>query len=313
MGAVGIPDSLFHLSARQHGLIGVAQAAAEGVSRAARRHAVATGRLELVSDRVLRVPGVPMSDRQRVMVAVLDTSRPAYACWSTGAALWGVPGHRLLPAHVVRAAGRSGRRRTDLAVLHEMAGLDRRHVTVVHDIPCVRPEVLVLQFCASTHPARAASVLDNLWRRRLLSGPSTRATLDDLARSGRAGVQVLRELLDKRGDDYVPPASNLERRFMAVMERAGEPPMRPQVDSGGEHWVGRVDFRDDRLPLVVEVQSETYHSALVDKEHDERRLAALRDAGLEVVEVTDEQVWHRPDEVLASVRSARRRILAAAA
>ena len=55
-------------------------------------------------------------------------------------------------------------------------------------------------------------------------------------------------------------------------------------------------------PLVVEVQSEAYHSALVDKQQDEQRLAALRAAGFEVVEVTDEQVWHHPDEVVAAVR-----------
>jgi very-short-patch-repair endonuclease len=70
--------------------------------------------------------------------------------------------------------------------------------------------------------------------------------------------------------------------------------------------VGRVDFRDAHLPLIVEVQSEHYHSALVDREHDARRLAALRDAGFVVVEVSEEQVWHRPAEVVEAVRSARR-------
>ncbi len=76
---------------------------------------------------------------------------------------------------------------------------------------------------------------------------------------------VLRELLDERGDDYVPPASNLERRFDTLLHRAGEPAMRRQVDSGGDRWVGRVDFRDEQRPLIVEVQSATYHSALVDQ------------------------------------------------
>ena len=53
-----------------------------------------------------------------------------------------------------------------------------------------------------------------------------------------------------------------------------------------------------------------YHSALVDRQHDERRLDALRAAGFEVVEVTDVQVWHRPHEVVAAVRSARDRLRA---
>jgi very-short-patch-repair endonuclease len=84
--------------------------------------------------------------------------------------------------------------------------------------------------------------------------------------------------------------------------------MRRQVDSGGDRWVGRVDFRDEDLPLLVEVQSETYHLALTDARDDEVRLAALRGAGFEVVEVTDAQVWHRPDEVVDAVCEARRRL-----
>ena len=121
-----------------------------------------------------------------------------------------------------------------------------------------------------------------------------------------AGLQALRALLDERGDDYVPPASNIESRLAAVIARAGLPEMRRQVDSGGEAWVGRVDFRDARLPLIVEIQSERYHTALTDKQADEVRLAALRDAGFEVVEVTENQVWHRPDEVVRLIGDARR-------
>jgi very-short-patch-repair endonuclease len=107
----------------------------------------------------------------------------------------------------------------------------------------------------------------------------------------------------------VPPASNLERRFAAIVAQAGLPEMRRQVDSGDDdRWVGRVDFRDAHLPLVVEVQSETFHSALTDKVHDEIRSSALRAAGFEVVEVTEEQVWHRPHEVVRAVRAARARL-----
>jgi very-short-patch-repair endonuclease len=120
---------------------------------------------------------------------------------------------------------------------------------------------------------------------------------------------VLRALLDERGDDYVPPASNLERRFVGIVTQAGLPDMRRQVDSGDDdRWVGRVDFRDARLPLVVEIQSETFHSALTDRLDDEARLSALRAAGFEVVEITEEQVWHRPRDVVRAVQEARARL-----
>lgn len=304
---MSVPEEVHRLSERQHGLALISQARAAGMTRSAQRHAVASGRLEQVTARLLRVPGAPRTDRQQVLAAALDAGPRAYAYPPTAAALWGLPGYRLAPVHVARPTGLSGRR-SDLAVVHAVAGLGDRHVTALDGVPCVRPEVVVLHLCGSTYPERAASALDNLWRRRLLSGRSLRAALDDLAASGRNGVTIMRELLAKRGDDYVPPASNLERRFATILERAGEPAMRCQVDSGDDRWVGRVDFRDERRPLVVEVQSEMYHSALVDKEHDERRLADLEAAGFEVVEVTDEQVWHRADEVVAAVREARRRL-----
>ena len=214
-------------------------------------------------------------------------------------------GWRLIAVNVARPFGRTGRR-SELAVLHEIARLRPHHVTEMRGTPVVRPEVLVLQMCGAIHPQRAESVLDNLWRRRLVSARSLRRTLDELAASGRNGVQFMRDLLERRGDDYVPPASNLERRFETILERACEPRMRRQVDSGADRWVGRVDFRDPDMPLIVEVQSETYHSSLVDTEHDARRLASLRAAGFTVVEVTDEQVWYRSDEVVEAVRAARR-------
>lgn len=292
---------------RQLGLVLVAQVRAAGLTRSALRHGVASGRFDRLTRRVLRVRGTPPSERQSVLAAVLDASPQAYACGATAAWLWGVPGYRPAPAHVARPAGLTGRR-SGLAVLHELAVLRDHHVTVLDGVPVVRPEVVVLQLCATEHPERAARALDNLWRRRLTSGRSLRRTLDELARQGRNGVRALRDLLDERGDDYVPPDSNLERRFEVVLRQACEPGMRRQVDCGDDRWVGRVDFRDPQLPLVVEVQSDLYHSALTDRAADAARLAALRSAGFEVVEVTEEQVWHRPAEVVQAVRAARRRL-----
>ncbi|MGH9112276.1 MAG: hypothetical protein ACRDZN_08265 [Acidimicrobiales bacterium] len=59
--------------------------------------------------------------------------------------------------------------------------------------------------------------------------------------------------------------------------------------------------------MIIEVQSELYHSALTDTQDDDARLGQLRAAGFEVVEVTEGQVWHRAHEVVALVRDAYRR------
>lgn len=81
-----------------------------------------------------------------------------------------------------------------------------------------------------------------------------------------------------------------------------------QVNVGAEDWVGRVDFRDPDLPLVVEVNSERYHAALSDGRADAARYAKLRAAGFVVLVFTDDQVWRHPREVLAQVVGARRHL-----
>ena len=298
---------LHGMAERQHGLVLAQDALARCVTVEELRHLVRAGRIDQVTRRVLRSPGAPRTDAQAVLAAVLDAAPGAFACDHTAAALWEVRGYRLLPVHVVRGRGVTGRR-TRLAVLHEVKHLLPHHVTVLRQIPVVRPERMVLDLCASEHPGRAARALDDAWRRRLLSGRSLRRLLDDASVQGRNGVRVLRELLDERGDDFVPPASNLERRFASILAEAGLPSMRRQVDSGGDHWVGRVDFRDEHLSLVVEVQSERFHSALTDRVDDEARLAALDAAGFAVVEVTEAEVWHEPLEVARRVREARARL-----
>jgi hypothetical protein len=296
------------IASRQHGLALAYDAHALGVTREELRHLVRTGRIDRVTRRVLRVPGAPRTDLQAVLTAVLDAAPGAFACGHTAAAIWEVAGYRLAPVHVVRPRGLSGRR-SSLAVLHEVKRLLPRHVTVLKDVPVVRPERMVLDLCASEHPRRAARALDDAWRRRLLSGRSLRALVSETSVQGRPGLRLLRALLDERGDDYVPPASNLEARFASIITQAGLPEMRRQVDSGDdERWVGRVDFRDVDRPLIVEIQSETFHSALIDRVEDEARLAALRAAGFEVVEITEEQVWHRPREVVRTMREARARL-----
>ena len=95
--------------------------------------------------------------------------------------------------------------------------------------------------------------------------------------------------------------------YLAV---SGRPRLDGLIDVGGDRWVGRVHLHDPDSPLIVEVQSGPSHSALADTAHDGRRLADLRAAGFEVVEITDAQAWHRPDEVVAAVRAARRRLRA---
>lgn len=196
--------------------------------------------------------------------------------------------------------------RGDIGRIHPLVGISESWLTVFDGIPIVRPELCVYQLCGSVSPLRAERALDTAWAKGLVSGQSLRSCLDELAEHGRNGTVVLRTLLEARPNYYVPPASGIEARFQQLMSEALLGRWRRQVDSGGETWAGRVDFRHEVLPVVTEILSERYHSALSSQRDDDVRRAKLEAAGFLVVEVWDVEVWHRADQAVSRVRAALR-------
>jgi very-short-patch-repair endonuclease len=194
-------------------------------------------------------------------------------------------------------------RRRPLGKVHNLVVVPEKWVTTLNGIRVVRPELAAYQACGFMSPARAARTFDALWSRGLLSGRSARACLEDLQQRGRDGTVVYRQIVKARGDDYVPPASNLESRVKELAEEAGIK-LRRQVDLGGEQWSGRVDFYEDDVKLVVEVQSELHHTSLVDVQADAQRRARLEAAGFTFLEVWDTDIWARPGSVTYRIRQA---------
>ncbi len=255
---------------------------------------------------MVRRRGAPPTDEQRALAAVLSAGSSSYVSHHSGVAFWGVPGFRLAPMQVMSL--RCRRRDTELAQVHLPRHLPDPFAAVLNGVPVVRPALLLLQMAPLVHPGKLQRMLDNLWSRRLLSGPSVRRELEPVMHRGRPGTVAMRELLDSLPEDYVPPASNLEARFARILAEAGLPPMRRQVDLGdGDRWCGRVDFVADDLPLIFEVNSDRFHAALTDRAADALRRRRLEASGFEVVEISEFDIWHRPARVVAQVRAARRR------
>jgi very-short-patch-repair endonuclease len=292
-------DEAMRRTAEQHGAVAVWQLRAIGSRRQEVDRLRGSGRWLARSDRVLAVAGMPETDDQKLMAAVLDASPGAVIAGTTAAWMWGVPVYQLGLPHVVRPRG-VARRPSSLAIVHEVVDLHPSQIKVVRGIPVISPGRLVCELCA-THPRRAERALDWLWNERLLDGRTFRRTVEQLAGRGRSGSPLMRELDAARGPGYVPPASGLERRFMEICDF----PMVRQVDIGDEEWCGRVDFRDPELPLFVEVMSERYHTALVDEAADAARKGRLEAAGGRVVEVWDHEVWYDPPAVRERIRRAR--------
>ena len=298
-------DDLLLLAERQHGLIAVSQARAEGLSYSGAYRLRAARTWEPITHDVLRRVGSRRTAEQQAMAAVLDAGGDAALSHVPGAALWGVRGCLLRPCAITTT--KSSLRRTELAATHVVRSLPPHWRTVHRDIPVVRPELLALQLFAVCHEERAERFVERLWPLGTLSGGSIGTFLDDMGARGRNGTAALRRYLEPRGPDYTPTASGLETRVMQLLRRV-EVPVRRQINAGGEHWTGRVDFVHLGLPLIIEVQSEAYHSSLIEQEDDAIRIAALEADGFIVVEVTDTDAWSRPQVLLDKTRASLARL-----
>jgi very-short-patch-repair endonuclease len=303
-GRMTLDEALRNLAARQHSLVSRRQARELGASTAALRHRLAGPDWEPASARVMRLVGSAHSVRQQLLVGVLDTAPDAVASHGSAALLWRLPGFGSAVVEVSRERGRSGKG-TSAAVLHQPRFLPPSHVTECHGVPVTSVARTLFDLAGCVHPARVERLVDTVVARSPSVLAALHRVLDELGRPGRTGGAVVRALLAARADGYVPPASGLEARLARILDEAGEEPLDRQVDVGGHEWLGRVDFLDRRLRIVVEVDSDVHHTSLLDRKHDRRRDESLTAAGWRVVRVPEGQVWRRPHEAVATIRAAR--------
>jgi very-short-patch-repair endonuclease len=306
---------VYELAATQHGAFTSRQAIELGATRRALRHRVDAGRFLQRTSQVLAIPGAPRTLAHELMVAVLDAGPQAFGSHVTSAARWRVSGFSLLHQRrfdVSRPRGGT-RRPSSLARIHEVLDLLPHHTTVLDGIPVSTPTRALFELASGLHPERAERAVDNALARNLTNRELLDQMLEDWADRGRGGTVVMREIIEARPRLYVPPASNLESRFATLARRHGIGPFRRQVNLGGEFWIGRVDFLHERCPLIVEVQSEAFHAALVDQASDARRFAMLDAAGFTVEPVWDHEIWGHPQAAMDRIRRAEQKLLRRAA
>jgi len=300
-----IDDAIRRRAAQQHGVLTIAQCRADGIKGASIRHRLTKGMLDRVSPTVLRLRGAPPTDASNLMVAVLDAGQGATVSHDSAAAMWGLPGFELMPAHVIGPRDRLRTSSAHVAVVHQPRLLLPHHVTSLDGISVVTPSRLLFDLAGArdVHPTRVERLVDTMLSRRLVSQRSLERLLHDLAQRGRPGISLIRELIDARRG-VVPMESGLEARFDELAKRAGISDLERQVDVGDDDgWIGRVDFLDRRRAIVVETDTALHHGSITDRRRDEERRQRLRRDGWSVVAFTDVDVFHRPDEVVARLRA----------
>jgi len=151
---------------------------------------------------------------------------------------------------------------------------------------------------------RVEIALDDALARKLCTLRQVNQVFFALARRGRRGTAAMRELLEERGEGYVPPASALERLARKVFEEHGLEMPDFELNLGDDDWIGRVDcvWRSSRL--VVELDSESYHGSRSARDADRKRDNRLMATGWRVLRVTWEDLKERPAETVAQIKAA---------
>jgi very-short-patch-repair endonuclease len=293
------------LAERQHALLGRWQAKDLGLYRQKLDRLLNSPEWVLETPRVIRLVGAPRTDHQRLKALELDTGPDSVISYATAGWLWQLPGFRLGLLEATRLRAVDGRPQS-LGLLHRPRLLLPHHITQVRGIRTTTLPRTIFDLAGRLHPERTPVVVDRVLGRSPGVLPVLHQLLDELGERGRPGITVMRKVLKKRPIGYRAPQSGLEIRFESILEQAHEPPLERQVDLGGHDWIGRVDYIDWAVLLVVEVDSEAHHTSVTDRALDRERDNRLKDAGFcDVLRVPSEDVWSYPERVLAAIRRAR--------
>ncbi|HEX7099202.1 MAG TPA: type IV toxin-antitoxin system AbiEi family antitoxin domain-containing protein [Acidimicrobiia bacterium] len=301
-------EALRAIASRQHGLVSRRQTREAGFDRWALARLVRKGHLTFITPRVLRIGGTGASPWESVMAGILDVGFDATASHLTAAALWGVD--RIPPEPVHVSVTRILRRRDPAAVkIHHLTRIPDDQRTYLYDIPVTGPAMTTLLVCGSEGTVKGGQVLDHFLATRLLTVEEAWEFEQRMSRQGRNGLVRFRQLLEARDDGQPLPQSNNERRFEFITDRGGITTLRRQVDIYAPSWIGRVDYVDIEVRLIVEIHSERYHTSWVHRRADAARIARLEAAGYTVVVVWDYEIWSEPDAVVERIRRARARLV----
>lgn len=303
MDARYLDELLRAVAERQHGVVARSQARDLGASDQALRRRLASPDWEAVTHRVLRLVGTRQTFEQRCMEAVLDAGRKAVLSHESAGRLWSLPGFEPRSLDVTRRRGGT-RRPSALAHVHEPRSLPDGHLASVGGVPVTSVARTLFDLAGVAHPARVERALDNALARRLTTTSAVARITAELAEQGRTGSTLMRRLSAERDVSYIAPESGLEARFLSLLRSAGLPAPARQVDVGGDEWIGRVDFVYRDRKLVIEVDGDLCHTTSLDRAADRRRDEALQAQGFAVLRFTEQQVWHRANDVVAAMRLA---------
>jgi len=197
--------------------------------------------------------------RRRLWIAHLSAGRHAVVSHESAAALLHLTGFPR--RQVVLTVPHPEHPKVPGAFVHQISDVLPRHVWSLGGLPVTTTPRTIVDLAAVCSRATIAVVLDDaLAQRRATQAAVARCTFDVL-RPGKRGLDRLLAILDERGDGYVPPMSELERRLFDALRAGGlRDPVRQFPLPGRGAITGIVDAAYLEEKVILEADGRTWHN-----------------------------------------------------
>lgn len=290
-------EAIAELAERQHGVVARRQLVALGLGRGAIAERLEKKRLHRIHRAVYAVGHRRISRLGWWMAAVLACGPGAVLSHRCAGALFGIL--EGWPATVDISVPRQLASRDALRV--HLASIPDDERTVEAGIPVTTVARTLLDLAAVLQFHELNRALERAEALRL-AGPTPLVAL--IARHrGRRGIAKLKSALEQGPLRPAITKSELERRFLTFVEKAGLPRPRTNVwlQIGGD-WI-EVDCVWAEQRVIVELDSRSHHQTSAAFERDRRRDRRLQAAGWRPVRITDRALRSEPQALVADVRA----------
>jgi hypothetical protein len=296
-------DERFAILAKEaadwHGVFTTAMAQSVGVSNRLRNEWLAAGWIERLGTRTFRFAGSPVTWKMTLVSALGDLGPSCAVSGRSAGAMNHLDGFCGEPLEIW--VPRSCRNRDHPALTRSSSRpLLAGDVVTIDGIRCVTAERLILDSCLFRLTEQEIhNAIDSAIRMRLVNERRLRQRIvDDLVSNAWHRRNLIDALVDSGGE------SSLERRFLAIVRRAGLPrPLLQRVYRAGNRTLARVDA-EFAGGLVVEVAGHGTHATRVQRQRDAQRHTELTLRHKRVLTFTYDDVYGRPKWMLDILEAA---------
>jgi very-short-patch-repair endonuclease len=295
----------------QLGLVTIEQTIECGMSDRTRERRCASGEWQRVHRRVYRSRAYPSSHEQRLLAAALAAGSTATISHYAAADVLGV--ERFRSGFVELSVQQHRNLELTGCTVHRIADLTPADMTRIGPIPVTTHARTLVDLGAVARPWLVRRALEQWLREGHVTVPQVRATLDRVARRGRAGAGVLREVLDTRALRFEASDADAEVVLAEALQAIGAPPpVYHFLIPVGLGQTFEIDFAYPEAMLLIEVDGYSTHTTPDVFESDRIRDNVLVDRGFMVRRYTRKRVLSQAHVVAAEIDYLRRKRLAAA-